>query len=118
MLRELFAGADEVRFGRAVQGLLARQYAVRVVSRRKGYLRAVVGHVEAKTPYAVELFVADDQLVHRCTCPDYERGGGRACKHVLMVAMFVVAERVERAAARGGGEARRQQPRRRAGAGR
>lgn len=91
MLRELILQADEARLGRAALGLKSGEYAVKVIPgpEGSGEIRAYVGR-PGKAVYPVVLGGAQ---VAFCGCPDAFVKGTVPCKHMLMVALEVLASR-------------------------
>lgn len=105
MLRELILQADEARLGRAALGLKSGEYVVKVLPGPEGAeeIRAYVGR-PGKAVYPV---VIGGAQVAFCGCPDAFVKGTVPCKHVLMLAMEVLASR---AAAQAQAKEQRQQP--------
>jgi hypothetical protein len=95
MLRQIIFRADEVRFARAVAGLIDG-YTVDIVR------RADAGVVIATIRLGDRMYtcgVARDGD-YSCTCPDYEkRNGATPCKHVLMLVLHIIARRARKGAA-------------------
>jgi predicted nucleic acid-binding Zn finger protein len=91
MLRELILQADEARLGRAVLGLKSGEYVIKVLPRPEGAeeIRAYVGR-PGKAVYPV---VIGSAQVAFCGCPDAFVKGTLPCKHMLMLAMEVLASR-------------------------
>jgi len=91
MLRELIMQADEARLGRAALGLKSGEYVVKVLPGPEGAeeIRAYVGR-PGKAVYPV---VIGGAQVAFCGCPDAFVKGTVPCKHVLMLAMEVLASR-------------------------
>lgn len=91
MLRELILQADEARLGRAALGLKTGEYVVKVLPgpEEAEEIRAYVGQ-PGKAVYPV---VIGGAQVAFCGCPDAFVKGTVPCKHVLMLAMEMLASR-------------------------